>query len=408
LGRDSRIRYSKRREQVLGSPGAVVTMTLAPVPTSSPTTPTIHATNGRARLVDVAAAAGVSKSVASRALAGAPDIAVATKDRVRRAAETLGYHPSRRARLLGRRAGSRPTPSVAELVSLHVEPEVLGASFLGPILAGILSGAAEEGLELQHAVARPEDGTPAEVLSRFVAQDRADGMILLTFLPLSPADVAPLDRAGVPYVLVNRHFGRRPVNCVTFEWEAAARDALLRVAGQGHRRAAFLLPNLENTSVAGRARGWRAGVKQLGWSATDAPILRYHGRPGVPEEMLAGGREWGRRLLREGLPEDGGGTGRIPTAIVGFNDWCALGVLREASALGAPVPQQVSVIGFDSTRVGHGTTPPLCSYSPRFIDMGREAARLLATTLRGETKTPRRVDIPIDFVCRGSCGPAPT
>src|SRR5687768_14092251 len=133
---------------------------------------------GRARLVDVAAKSGVSKSVASRALAGAPDIADATKIRVKRAAEALGDHPNRRARLLGRRNGGRPTQAVAGLVSLHVPPEVLGASFLGPVLAGILSGAAEEGLEIQHIVERPEDGPAAEVFGKLVAEDRADGLIL--------------------------------------------------------------------------------------------------------------------------------------------------------------------------------------------------------------------------------------
>jgi LacI family transcriptional regulator len=371
---------------------------------------------GRARLVDVAAIAGVSKSVASRALAGAGDIAEATKARVRRAADSLGYRPSRRARLLGRRNGARPGPVVAGLVSLQVPPEVLGASFLGPVLAGILSGAAEEGLELQHVMERDADRPVAEVLERLVAEDHADGLILLTFLPLAPEDVAPLDRAGIPYVLVNRHFGSQAVNCVTFQWEAAARDAALRLGRDGHRRLALLLPDLDNTSVVGRAEGWRAGVRALGLEERDAPILRYHGRPGVPEEMLAGGRALAERLLTRGLPGGRRRTAsaagsaardRVPTAIVGFNDWCALGVLRVAAALSVPVPQRLSVIGFDSTRLGDGTTPPLCSYSPRFIDLGRESARLLATALRDRLPAPRRIEVPVDFVCRGSCAPAP-
>jgi len=358
----------------------------------------------RVRLVDVAAAAGVSKSVASRALAGAPDIAETTKTRVRHVAQDLGYHASQRARWLGRRNGAARAAQHAALVSLQVSPEVLGASFLGPVLAGILSGAAEEGLELQHVVARPEEGAPADVLGRLVAQERADGLILLTFLPLTPEDVAPLDAAGVPFVLVNRHFGDRPVNCVTFEWEAAAQDVVERLARDGHRHFAFLMPDLDNTSVSGRADGWQAGVRHLGLDERDAPILRYHGSPGVPPDMVTGGRELAEQLLRDGLP----GSGVVPTALVGFNDWCALGVLRAAAALGVRVPEQLSVIGFDSGGVADGTTPPLCSYSPRFIDLGRQTAMLLATALRGRLEAPRRVHVPVEFICRGSCGPAPS
>lgn len=355
----------------------------------------------RVRLLDVAVAAGVSKSVASRALAGAPDIAEGTKARVRQAAQDMGYHPSVRARSLGQ--GTTALRRAA-LVSLHLAPEVLGASFLGPVLAGILAGAADERLELQHVVVRPGDGSPAEALARVVAEDRADGFVLLTFLPLKPDDVAPLDRAGVPYVLVNRHFGDRPVNCVTFAWEEATQDVLRRLAGAGHRRLALLLPDEENTSVAGRADGWREGLRRVGLHERDAPILRYRGSPGVPQESLDQGRALALRLLRDGLP----GTGQIPTAMVGFNDWCALGALRAAAEMGVGVPEQLSVIGFDSTRIGVGTTPPLCTYGPRFIDMGRRAANLLAGALHGELETPRRVVVPVDFVCRGSCAAAPT
>jgi len=176
-----------------------------------------------------------------------------------------------------------------------------------------------------------------------------------------------------------------------------------RLHRDGHRHMAFLLTDQENTSVVDRAKGWREAVKQLGLDERDTPILRYRGAPGVPPENVEGGRMLAEQILRDGLP----GTGAKPTAIVGLNDWCALGVLRATQALGVRVPEQLSVIGFDSTRVGDGTTPPLCSYSPRFIDMGRQAAGLLASAMRDEAEQPRRVRIPVDFVRRGSCGPAP-
>jgi DNA-binding LacI/PurR family transcriptional regulator len=227
-------------------------------------------------------------------------------------------------------------------------------------------------------------------------------LILLTFLPLTPADVAPLEQARVPFVLVNRHFGSRPVNCVTFEWEAAAQDAVQRLAAAGHRHLALLLPDLENTSVVGRAEGWRAGTRLAGLDPAGAPILRYRGAPGATGEMVAGGLSLGGRLLQDGLP----GSGRVPTAIVGFNDWCALGVLRAAAAAGVAVPGDLSVIGFDNTLLGAGTTPPLSSYGPRYVTLGERAAALLAAVLRGEVDVPQRERVPVDFVARGSVAPA--
>jgi DNA-binding LacI/PurR family transcriptional regulator len=97
----------------------------------------------------------------------------------------------------------------------------------------------------------------------------------------------------------------------------------------------------------------------------------------------------------------------VPTAIVGFNDWCALGALRGAASLGVAVPHQLSIIGFDNTLLGHASTPRLCSYSPQAFEMGRQAAKLLGAHLRKEVCEPRRAIVPVDFVCRESCGVAP-
>ena len=97
----------------------------------------------------------------------------------------------------------------------------------------------------------------------------------------------------------------------------------------------------------------------------------------------------------------------MPTAIVGFNDWCALGALRGAAALGVAVPARLSIIGFDNTLLGEASAPRLCSYQPQAFEMGRQAARLLGAHLRKEVDGPRRVIVPVDFVCRESCGPAP-
>ena len=94
-----------------------------------------------------------------------------------------------------------------------------------------------------------------------------------------------------------------------------------------------------------------------GLSRREAPALR-DARPAGGDE--ANGRETTRALLTAGLP----GSGAVPTAIVGFNDWCALGALRGAvSALGVAVPAQLSLIGFDNTLLGEAWRPGCAAIS---------------------------------------------
>jgi LacI family transcriptional regulator len=70
------------------------------------------------------------------------------------------------------------------------------------------------------------------------------------------------------------------------------------------------------------------------------------------------------------------------------------------------VPAQLSVIGFDDI-IAQYVTPPLCSFNPHLFDVGATAAVLLAAAVRGELAAPQRIVMPLDFVCRSSCGIAP-
>ena len=354
----------------------------------------------RVTLSDVATAAGLSITQVSRALAGYHDVSETTRARVRSLAQELGYRPSLRAQTLamGRQAILR-----CSVVGFDLAASELYHSPYGPLSAGILAGASAERMDVHLASIGRQ--SPADELARFVAEDRADGVLLVTFAPLRPRDVAPLEDAGVPYVLVNRHFDHVPdaidVHCVTPTWLDATRDAVDRLHRLGHRRmaAVFVDGTTASSTALDHQQGWREGLATHGIDAVDAPILHTSGGIG---EMS--GYELGRRMLTDGLP----GSGERPTAIVAYNDTHAQGVLRAARELGVDVPGELTVIGFDNS-VGQYLWPALCSYDPHFYTVGEQSALLLASLLRGETAAGprRRVRVPLDYVCRASCAPAP-
>jgi LacI family transcriptional regulator len=361
----------------------------------------------RVTLNDVAVQAGLSITQVSRALAGYHDVAETTRLRVQQLARELGYQPSLRARALklGRQAVLR-----CAVVTLDLPARWLQRSSYGPALAGILAGAGAERMDLHLtalANSSPDDAqSVADELARFAAADRADGIVLLTFLPLRPEHVAPLDDAGMPYILVNRHFEYVPdapaVDCVTADWAGASRAAVERLHGLGHRRMVAFLPASDTSTTQDRIHGWHAGVAACGIDPADAPILSddYRG----PRRLETLGRQLSHRVLVAGLPE----TGRPPTAIVSYNETMANGILRTAGELGVQVPAELSVIGVDNIVGGH-FTPPLCTYDPNFYRMGEVAASRLAGRMRGDaahTGEPARVTLPVEFVCRKTCGPA--
>lgn len=349
----------------------------------------------RVKLDDVARAAGLSLATVSRALGGYSDIALATRERVARLAEEMGYRPSSRAQALA--SGGRSGLARCAVVSLGSDPEQLTRSlFSGVLLSGMAARAAAERMDLHLVSLSQEPAAWGGALAALHAADRADGLLLLTFQPLEPEHVAPLDAAGVPYVLVNRHFGERPAHCVTVDYGGANERLVGRLVGLGHRRMALLAPADESSTVRDHTQGWLRGLRRCGIDDGDAPIVRFRGA------HHDAGLEVGGRLLAEGLPGGRGG----PTAIVGFNDFVAHGVLRAAARAGVAVPERLSVVGFNNL-VARYTSPPLCSHEFHLPEVGAAAVSLLAGVMRGEIPEATRKTIEAAFVCRGTCGPAP-
>jgi len=347
----------------------------------------------RATLRDVALAAGVSKTVASRALAGYADVAPATRERILRMAGDLGYRASARAQALSAGKGALARCAV---VSLGMTSAEFGRSFYGPVLTGIAAQASSQGMDV-HLVTIPSDSADlADALGKLVAEDRADGFILLTFIPLAPNHVRPLDAAGTPYVLINRHFDEQPINCVTPDWAAAMEEAVEYLVALGHRRLAALLEDTSTSAVRDRARGWREGAARHAIATEDAPIL-YFGGGG-----WNGGYDLTNRLLTAGPAV----RGVRPTGLVCFDDYCAHGVLAAARDLGVAVPEELSVLSFDDVIAAY-TMPPLCSFDPHLHELGVAAATLLAAVLHGDQPEPRRVLVKPNLRRRESCGPAP-
>jgi LacI family transcriptional regulator len=354
----------------------------------------------RAKLLDVAAAAGVSKALASRALGGYSDVAPATRERILAVARRLGYRASARGRALA--AGKDALPRAA-VVALGIEAPRLAADlYLGQVLSGIVASPAAEQLDVHVTAIRAQErwtaggqeasAAKAEALARLVAEDRADGIILLTYQPLAPEDIAPLEDARVPVVLVNRHVGMRPVHAVTVDYARAMAHAVTYLTNLGHRRLALLLPRRDTTVVRDRAHGWRRARRRLGIDPQAGAIVWYADADPEAERNAV------RRLLDQGLPQ----SGERPTALACYSDLTARVALAEAAARGMQVPQQLSVLGCVETLAPH-LLPPLSGYGPPPSEIGAAAAAHLVAVLNGEEPTPRRVILPSPFTDRGSC-----
>ncbi|WP_435597952.1 LacI family DNA-binding transcriptional regulator [Streptomyces anulatus] len=256
-------------------------------------------------LLDVARAAGVSKSTVSDALQGSGRVAEATRDRVRAVAEELGYRPNSAARRL-RRASTGA-------VGLHLPATATRLDYYMNLAFGAVERAQEDGLDM--VLLAPSGAAGGRIASR------VDGLLVIDPEPGDSAVPGLLD-AGVPVVTGERYLGPAtgPSGAVVCDNAASLTALLDHVTERGARRPALLAPSgssawataLRATAGSwGRAHGVTVTVRTVPFAAT-------------PAEAEAATRD----LLAADPTVD---------AVICAPDGSAPGVLRAAAALGRKV-----------------------------------------------------------------------
>jgi DNA-binding LacI/PurR family transcriptional regulator len=352
---------------------------LSGISASSPTaSPASSPAARRVTIADVAADAGVGVGTVARALNGSGRVRAATLRAVQDSIDRLGYRPSHAAAAL-----VRGTPhTVTVVVSYMTRPSVVVR------LASALAVLAEQGYD---TIVCNVD-TPMErdrQLEALLPTHRADGVLAIS-LPLSREQLARFARTGVALVSVDAAIPGIPQTVV--DNVAGGRLATDHLIGLGHRRIgfvgdmAFAKPpaGLGFTSSADRLRGYRQALAAAGISF-EADLIRR----GVHDAAMAA--EHAAQLLKSTDP---------PSAIFAASDTQASGVLAAADRLGVPVPDQLSVIGFDD--IESATFLGLSTVRQPLERSGAEGARRLCALLRGERVVPRRQELPIELVARAS------
>lgn len=334
----------------------------------------------RARVTDVAAAAGVSPTTVSHALSGARTVNPATRERILSIARELGYVPDRVASGLRRRR-----TGVVALIG----DDLAATPFAGRIIEGARRAGLEHDVLLMVGESGGDAAAEADLVARFLAQ-RVDGLLIARMYH-QQVD-RPAVPEGFPVVLVDA--APEPgweVDAVVPNEAQIAALACDRLLSAGHRDIAYI-----GTTESRAARGRLAGVRSV---LGDAGIALGDGRLAFCYADAAGGRQAGGELLDQERP---------PTAIICFNDQIAMGVMQAAARRGITLPDGLSVMGIDDLHpVADALDPGLTTVALPHAEMGRWGMARLIERIEG---MPIPVEVGVEqlpgwLVERGSIAP---
>lgn len=325
-----------------------------------------------ARLGDVARAAGVHVSTASRVLNGTTDISIReeTRERIIAAARELGYRPN----AIGRSLKMATTGALGLLVP----------SLRNPVLSGIVRGAFQRAWERGFVLVVAEDTSDSEAqraYERLVEEGRIDGLLVTSTRPESPA----LDRfanSAVPTIFVNRRHPGSNRNVVMREEDAGARAAR-HLLDCGHRRLAHLAGPRELDTARRRRDGFLAAARAAGVEP-NVVHAAFDERAG-----FAAMQELVRLAPR-------------PTGVFVSNINQVVGALAGARAEGLAAPDDLSVVGYDDDPVAEFLDPPLTTIRMPLFELGVRSVDALVDALEGREPRDVVLETPPQLVERGS------
>jgi DNA-binding LacI/PurR family transcriptional regulator len=324
----------------------------------------------RPTLEDLAARAGVSRALVSLVIRGAPGPSEQTRQRVLASAAELGYRPDPRAQLLARRRSRLLGVMFAAHQSFHAD-----------LLEGIYLAAEPAGYDVALSALTPSRDERRTIES--LLDYRCEALVLLG-PQTSESRLADLGRQ-LPVVVVARHVRDASVYVVRTADEEGVRQAVEHLVDLGHRKI-FHVDGGRAPGATERRRGYRTTMR----------------RHGLAEQV---------RIIPGGLTEESGATaaqillntdGSLPTAIVAFNDRCAIGLLDAFIRADIAVPSDVSIVGYDDDRLSRLSHINLTTVGQDATRLSKLAVDAAVARLDGKDVGDRETVIPPHLMIRGT------
>lgn len=336
-------------------------------------------TKGRVTVIDIAKAAGVSKSTVSLVLQNSTLVNEQTRSKVNAVMRELGYVYNRGA------ANLRQSGSNSKIIGVVVNDLTNG--FFAELAVGIDTVVQSAGFVqfLSNTDESPE--RQREVIAS-MREHGVSGLIISPARSTKAIDFKPLVQAGIPVVMVVRNVPGAKVSSLVSDNEAGIHASVAHLASLGHRRIAFVGGFPDTAVFDERLVGYRNAMESAGLGFDEDLIFS------APPSRAGGAEAIGRAML----------TTDKPTAAVCFNDATAFGVCDGLRTLRLEPGQDFGVVGFDDVIEAKAAVPGLTTIAVDPQGMGQRAAQLLLKQINSGKAEAESIVSSVRLIVRDSCG----
>jgi len=292
----------------------------------------------------------------------------------------LGYSPNTIARSLV----MKKTKTLGLVVTDVENP------FFSSVIRFVSEQARRHGYVLLLAVSNDELKLEEEILHTFIER-RADGIIIVPTQEIrhdfSVFEI--LEKRNIPIVFATSFYPGLPRSCVLTDYEKGSYKMTKYLLELGHRKIFHLVSADINAPISDfRIQGYLKALRENGVRPENSWI-----KP-CPKPDFASGYAAARNILEEDKPD----------AIITLNDVLALGAMKAVKEKGFPVPEEISIAGYDDLIFSSISETPLTTIRQNIPDIAKTSVDILAEALKGGTFQNKTVKIEPELIVRESTG----
>ncbi|WP_432422625.1 LacI family DNA-binding transcriptional regulator [Thermoanaerobacterium thermosaccharolyticum] len=322
---------------------------------------------------DVARYCGVSAMTVSRALNNSNQISQATKEKILKACEELGYRPNFAARSLVTKKTNMVgliIPDITNQYYSHVSKGV--SSYLS--LQGY-------GLLLCNSDRRKDDEIR---YLNFLAEGRVDGIIILPVQPRKE-DYEGIAKE-IPLVMADNYAEGLDVSFVGNDNYHGASEIISHMIKQGFKRIGVILGHSSSSASNERFKAYKDVLKKNNIELDNEIVLNSNA-------TFEDGFNLTKVLIEKGVD-----------SIFAINDTVALGVVKYCYLNNIMIPEDIGVAGYDNIEQSSMLPVPLTTVDQNGNQLGKVAAETLLNLLADESTVPKKIILKPKLVIRKSLG----
>jgi len=325
---------------------------------------------------DVAVAAGVSTATVSNVLNKTGKVGRRTQHLVLSTVKRLGYLPNIHAR----RLASRDTRTFGIIVSDIENP------FFPEVIKGFLDRARQLDYDAILNDTNYDPRRTLEAASRMITHN-VSGVAIMTS-EISPHLIADFARRKIAVTFLDTGPARDYVSTLRIDYASGIAQVVQHLHEKGHRQIAFVAGRPKLKSNVARLEAYEKSMLALGLKP--GPVL-----PG--DLRFEGGLSAGQTIAK---------LSPLPSAVMAVNDLTAVGVIKGLTTAGFSIPRDISVTGFDKTRLAEYNIPSITTVDIHRNLLGQMAAAALHALCTSSAHQGREYEISAELIIGQSSGKA--